>query len=268
MKEVVYDPALPLDLCVSFGVAPAAWLITQGIEGREVALAEIVPPSGEASTRKCANEFRRLFPRHTVGVNLRLFGEVGKGAAFSDFEAIRAEFPRLKPMYRTTPYDEKDRVNAVNATLRNRFGDVSGFATPKCERLIRDLEGTRNTDASYRVDHKQATLGHYAAAWGCKLLRLYPAIADTARAQREVGPVSGSRFPESTPEARRAYAAIQRALANGTLRRPENCEACRKLCKPDAAHFNYAEPLRVRWLCRPCHAAWDAEEPKGGTLSG
>jgi hypothetical protein len=49
------------------------------------------------------------------------------------------------------------------------------------------------------------------------------------------------------------YLGIQR----GDLVRPAECEQCRIACKPDAAHYDYNEPLRVRWLCRKCHRRWD-----------
>lgn len=247
------DPALPLDLCVSFGIAPAAWLVTQGQAGRERAIAEIVPPSGEASTRAFAQAFRQQFPRWASGQGVRLFGEVGKGAAPSDFEAIRAEFPKIKPMYQFQPYDEKDRVNATNATLRNRYGDVGGFIAPACERLIRDLEGTRNADASYRVDHKVATLGHYAAAWGAKLLRLYPAIAETVRAVREERNEWG--FPIATPEQKRCYSLYWAAVRRGEIVRPKACEKCGKAGKIEADHRDHSKPLEVTHLCRACHFA-------------
>ncbi|MCC7409315.1 MAG: hypothetical protein IT442_14715 [Phycisphaeraceae bacterium] len=34
----------------------------------------------------------------------------------------------------------------------------------------------------------------------------------------------------------------------------------------EAAHFNYDEPLRVRWLCCSCHRRWDKRHPKHGTI--
>lgn len=60
----------------------------------------------------------------------------------------------------------------------------------------------------------------------------------------------------------RAWAAVAQAIASGTLVRPSLCEECGKPCEPDAAHFNYRELLRVRWLCKSCHSTWDLAEPK------
>lgn len=54
----------------------------------------------------------------------------------------------------------------------------------------------------------------------------------------------------------------------GNIQRPTVCEECKASDrKIEAAHFNYDEPLRVRWLCRSCHVRWDRAEPKGATYS-
>ena len=66
------------------------------------------------------------------------------------------------------------------------------------------------------------------------------------------------------PEQHRASEAVRRAIKAGDLVRPGACEECGKQCKPDAAHYDYADRFRVRWLCRSCHTTWDAGNPKGG----
>ena len=53
------------------------------------------------------------------------------------------------------------------------------------------------------------------------------------------------------PEATRAHAKVQRALASGKLARLP-CELCGE-SRADAHHDDYSAPLDVRWLCRPCH---------------
>ena len=54
----------------------------------------------------------------------------------------------------------------------------------------------------------------------------------------------------------------------GALVRPMRCEECgTESNRIEAAHFDYAQPLRIRWLCRRCHVVWDRREPKGGTFA-
>jgi hypothetical protein len=62
--------------------------------------------------------------------------------------------------------------------------------------------------------------------------------------------------------ANRAGLKVRRAIAKGELERPNTCEECGRQRPIEAAHSNYARPLDVRWLCRPCHRTWDKREPK------
>lgn len=67
---------------------------------------------------------------------------------------------------------------------------------------------------------------------------------------------------EETRLMAKAHTAVMRAVAKGILVRPPECEECGKACRTEAAHFNYVERLRVRWLCRGCHMRWDRADPK------
>jgi len=69
-----------------------------------------------------------------------------------------------------------------------------------------------------------------------------------------------------TRAARKAQSLIRYHVESGKLQRPEACEECGKAEKIEAAHFNYDEPLRVRWLCCSCHRRWDKRDPKRGTI--
>lgn len=73
-----------------------------------------------------------------------------------------------------------------------------------------------------------------------------------------------------TAEARRAHSHVAYLLRSGKLTRPDRCEDCGEdwgeAKRIEAAHYTYAEPARVRWLCRPCHVRWDKAQPKGGTV--
>jgi len=70
---------------------------------------------------------------------------------------------------------------------------------------------------------------------------------------------------KTIPKARAAQRKIAYYIQTGKIIRPNICEKCFIECKAEAAHFNYDEPLRVRWLCRSCHIKWDKKEPKNAT---
>jgi Terminase RNaseH-like domain len=73
-------------------------------------------------------------------------------------------------VYRTKPYPVVNRINAVNAMLRNANGRARLFIDPKCQHLIRSLEGltykegTRIPDKSTGLDHAADALGYLIAA--------------------------------------------------------------------------------------------------------
>src|SRR3990167_4832818 len=71
----------------------------------------------------------------------------------------------------------------------------------------------------------------------------------------------------ATEEARQAHLQVRYAIRRGDLVRPVQCEKCGKKCKPEGAHSDYSQPLKVRWLCRRCHVLWDQKEPKGGAIA-
>lgn len=76
-----------------------------------------------------------------------------------------------------------------------------------------------------------------------------------------------------------AHRAVRLALLDGRLRRPTACERCGEVPAPsgttplarthkiDAHHPDYAEPLRVEWLCCRCHRV-EHGGPRVGKLRG
>ena len=73
-------------------------------------------------------------------------------------------------------------------------------------------------------------------------------------------------FRKTITKARSAQSLLRYHVQAGHIVRPTTCEECgttdRKI---EGAHFNYDEPLRVRWLCVSCHRRWDKREPKHAT---
>lgn len=266
-----YDHTLPIDLCINFRVAPAAWLVTQGSGPQtERAIAEITVDGGAGTVRDYIEEFRKLYPEHARGERVRVFGDASPGpgaksTSLSDYELVRQALPRASGNFfvRRVAAPEKDRINCVNNVQRDLAGAPGGFIDPSCTRLIRDLEGTLNNEASFQVD-RQTDLGHYAHAWSCKFLWLYPVLAH--RAPKSVA--STNPWPKSTPAARRAQGAVYRAKKSGRLQEPKKCPSCSGPGPFEFAHTNYeGDGLNGRFLCRPCHVAEDLRSPKGGTVA-
>jgi hypothetical protein len=74
-------------------------------------------------------------------------------------------------------------------------------------------------------------------------------------------------FRRTITNARNAQRLLRYHIQSGNIVRPSVCDECSATDrKIEGAHFNYDEPLRVRWLCRSCHVRWDKAEPKHGTV--
>lgn len=96
----------------------------------------------------------------------------------------------------------------------------------------------------------------------------YAAYLERKRRERKARPgYEGKRKsrwradnPESNAKLRKAHWAVDNAVRSGKLVRPEHCQGCGSLCKPEAHHHNGYEKehwLDVVWLCDICHAKAD-----------
>jgi len=63
---------------------------------------------------------------------------------------------------------ERDRINAVNAMIKNSKGDVRTFVNPaKCKNLIRDFEQVAYKDGTTQIDKdKHSDMTHPSDAAG------------------------------------------------------------------------------------------------------
>jgi hypothetical protein len=47
---------------------------------------------------------------------------------------------------------------------------------------------------------------------------------------------------------------LRLAIKKGEISRPDRCQRCGKITKPQGHHDDYAKPFEVAWLCQSCHA--------------
>ncbi len=72
---------------------------------------------------------------------------------------------------------------------------------------------------------------------------------------------------KTSTKARSAQSLLRYHVQAGHILRLTECEECGAVDRAiEGAHFDYDEPLRVRWLCVSCHRRWDKREPKHATF--
>lgn len=76
----------------------------------------------------------------------------------------------------------------------------------------------------------------------------------------EVGFRGAMTMWKRNPTRHNARQVVFYALKSGVLTKPDHCENCGKEgCAIQAHHITYDDPLKVSWLCIPCHRQADRE---------
>lgn len=200
---------LPLLLALDFNVNPMTGTVSQILRDKTlITIDEFWIEHG--TTEDLCKEFKRRWwdkaagertDRSTIegGQRLIVYGDAAGNSrttkvAESDYDIIRRElrhWPRgmtLRVPDANPPI--KDRVNAVNAKLRNGKGEVTWYIAPKCKRLIRDLDRVRWREGVTEFDKKSdPTLTHVSDGVGYLIHHEFPIKpkADYSRGAKTTG---------------------------------------------------------------------------------
>lgn len=84
----------------------------------------------------------------------------------------------------------------------------------------------------------------------------YVKKADGLKNMTDAAKKTNSKYPEKL----KARQAIARALKSGKLTKPNICEACGSTGRIEGHHMDYAEQLKVLWLCTSCHSTYHSNK--------
>jgi hypothetical protein len=142
----LYDPRLPILLCVDFNNHIMAWPVVQILEGDQPTVIAEIAQVGEASIPKMVRKFRSQFPFHSAG--LRVYGDAsgthGSAGGLTLFEIMEQQFAgyRSDPEIYLPRKNPKviDRVHSVNQLLRgvNKWRPL--LVHHSAEHLIEDFQ--------------------------------------------------------------------------------------------------------------------------------
>jgi hypothetical protein len=197
VKPLEFDYMRPLVWTIDFNVNPMCMLIAQRI-GDVVHILDEIILKGSNTEEACSAFLDRLSPQHKLvpayqrPLNVEIYGDASghqhrTSAATTDWAIIRHFFSYWKGQISHSIHVNKvnpavrDRVNCVNARLRNMLGDVTLFIDPRCPELIRDLESvTWATDRTGRttseIDKSNPARTHSSDALGYYIAQAFPML--------------------------------------------------------------------------------------------
>jgi len=147
----------PLLWALDFNVDPMCSVVAQRVGDALVVLDEIVIP--RATTADACREFLLRFGAHWGGV--LIYGDASgnqrQTTGLTDYQVIRQVLSANglgQATYRVPAANPpvRERVQLVNARLRNAAGEVRLTADPKCKELIRDFEEVRYKPGTMLID--------------------------------------------------------------------------------------------------------------------
>lgn len=157
------------------------------------------PPVGMSAVQAAARAFTERYGEHPHEVHV--YGDAAGNARNSattdtDYAVLLAELRRAPIGPRVQLFQSRanpavaDRVNIVNARLRNATGDIGLLISPRARRLIRDLEEVLWHDGVRQIDKtRDATLTHVSDALGYWLWSTRRPSATATWTVLERGPV-------------------------------------------------------------------------------
>lgn len=81
--------------------------------------------------------------------------------------------------------------------------------------------------------------------------------------ERKKDPAASRKWSARNPVKRKASGMLSDAIKRGKVQKQQHCDVCLEIKPLDGHHDDYAQPLKVRWLCRICHKAWHKENGPG-----
>ena len=159
LRELRFEPSQPLIWSIDFNVDPMSMLLMQRIGDNVHVLDEIVVRSNTCTTEDACRIFveRAAVYSALVGsihgsLDVHIYGDASghqrrTSAPATDWTLIRDFFRQfhkgaiqISCRFANINPHVRDRINCVNARLRNKFGEPQLFISPGCKELIRDLE--------------------------------------------------------------------------------------------------------------------------------
>jgi hypothetical protein len=151
VKNIGVSPQMALCWSLDFNMNPLCSVVAQVFQGVVVVLEELILP--DSNTLAACEEFLSRTAKWNAGsrLHVNVYGDsTGEqrrtSAARTDWQIVKEFFGRYRDRFDVTfqvPSSNppvKDRVNCVNAKLRNQTGQYRLLVNRSCKHLIKDFE--------------------------------------------------------------------------------------------------------------------------------
>jgi hypothetical protein len=193
VKNYGFDPHLEFCWSLDFNTNPMCSVISQIRHGVVLVLDELILP--DSNTPAACEEFLNRTAKWFSGMPMAvsIYGDsTGEqrrtSASRTDWQIVKEFFGRYPERFTvafrvpTANPPVKDRVNCVNAKLRNHAGQYGLFVNSACKSLIKDLEQVcwrtdPHGNSLVELDKSNSHLTHASDALGYMIARKFPMSA-------------------------------------------------------------------------------------------
>lgn len=190
VKNFRFNPQLALSWSLDFNMNPLCSVLTQALNGVVVVLDELILP--DSNTLAACEEFLSRTEKWNAGSRLtvQVYGDSTAeqrhtSASRTDWQIVKEFFGRYRDRFNVTFHvpsanpPVKDRVNCVNARLRNHAGQHRLMVHEHCKHLIRDFEQVcwktdPHGNSLVELDKSDPMRTHVSDAVGYLIAREFP----------------------------------------------------------------------------------------------
>ncbi len=189
VRALSFNPRAPLVWALDFNMNPLCSVLLQAIDGTVRILEEMILP--DSNTLAACEELLARTERWTHGrLGIYVYGDATAdqrrtSALRTDWQIVKDFFGRYPDRFQagfrvpSVNPPVKDRVNCVNAVLRNHAGQFRMLVDPKCKHLIKDFEQVcwktdPHGNSLVELDKSDAQRTHVSDAVGYYVAREFP----------------------------------------------------------------------------------------------
>ena len=189
VRNLAFNPRAPLVWALDFNMNPLCSVLLQTIEGTVRVFEELILP--DSNTLAACEELLARTERWTSGgLGIYVYGDATAeqrrtSASRTDWRIVKDFFGRYSDRFNASFQvpsvnpPVKDRVNCVNAVLRNHAGQFRMLVDPKCKHLIKDFEQVcwktdPHGNSLVELDKSDPARTHVSDAVGYYVAREFP----------------------------------------------------------------------------------------------